>query len=306
MKICTELTPVVKHNGSLIYYKRDDLYTPYGKEHINGGKTRQAIQLFSEIYSSDILPNHNNGVVTASSVHSPQSAIIAKVASDFGADCIVAIGGSSEETMDSHHMIRLCKYYGADVVNVAGHGMTSAIDALAKRKIISENNYMLIKFAIAMDNNPEAIFSGVIDQVANIPDELDVLVVPVGSGIQFAGILVGLEKYGKKVGRVIGVGFCDRRKNIDGYLNQFKYGDVLFGDGEVKEFSDYEMILTDYDYNKSIWEKCMADDSMLDDIYEGKAHLWMRENIDISKEKTLFWCVGRRLNVDEVDSLINK
>jgi 1-aminocyclopropane-1-carboxylate deaminase/D-cysteine desulfhydrase-like pyridoxal-dependent ACC family enzyme len=305
MKLCTELTPIMKTNGSLLYYKRDDLYAPYGAEHINGGKVRQAVQLFSEIHS-DIRMNHNSGVLTASSVHSPQSAIIAKVAQEFDIDCIVAIGGTKEDTVDNHHMMRLSKYYGADVVNVAGHGMTSAIDALAKKKILDNNGYKLIKFAIALDNNPEAIFDGVMNQVANIPDELDVLVVPVGSGIQFAGILLGLEKYGKKVGRVIGVGFCDRRKNIDGYLNQFKYGDVLFGDGKVKVFSDYEMVLTDYDYSKSVWEKCAADDSLLDDIYEGKAHEWMRDNIDVKNQKTLFWVVGRRLREDEVDNIINK
>ncbi len=43
----TDLTPVEIHNK--IYYKRDDYYTPYGKENVNGGKTRQAICLFREL-----------------------------------------------------------------------------------------------------------------------------------------------------------------------------------------------------------------------------------------------------------------
>ena len=41
----------------------------------------------------------------------------------------------------------------------------------------------------------------------------------------------------------------------------------------------------------------------IDDIYEGKAHKWMRENIDTTKEKTLFWIIGRRLTAEEVDKL---
>jgi len=41
----------------------------------------------------------------------------------------------------------------------------------------------------------------------------------------------------------------------------------------------------------------------MDDIYEGKAHKWMRENIDTDAEKTLFWIIGRRLTAPEVDSL---
>ena len=43
----TDLTPVEIHNK--IYYKRDDYYAPYGKENVNGGKTRQAICLFREL-----------------------------------------------------------------------------------------------------------------------------------------------------------------------------------------------------------------------------------------------------------------
>ena len=29
-----------------LYWKRDDLYKPFGDYHVNGGKVRQALQLF--------------------------------------------------------------------------------------------------------------------------------------------------------------------------------------------------------------------------------------------------------------------
>ena len=38
------LTPVEEYNG--IYYKRDDLYCPWGD--VNGGKVRQAKKLFEQ------------------------------------------------------------------------------------------------------------------------------------------------------------------------------------------------------------------------------------------------------------------
>ena len=38
------LTPVDYREG--IYWKRDDLFRPFGEYHVNGGKVRQAIQLF--------------------------------------------------------------------------------------------------------------------------------------------------------------------------------------------------------------------------------------------------------------------
>ena len=291
-----DVTPIEYYNN--VFYKRDDLYTPFGDTHVNGGKVRQAVQLFDEIHD-DIMDNHNGGVVTASSVHSPQSAIIAKVAQEHGFKCIIAVGGTKKETLYNHHMMRLSKFYGADIEIVAGHGMTTAIDAGAKKKIIAHNGYKLIKFAISLESNPEAIFDGVTDQVANLPDEFDNLVIPVGSGIQFAGIIRGLKKYNKKVKRIVGVSFCDRTKNINAHLDRFKYENFP---AEVTEFDDYEIVLTKHAYSKSVWEN--VGDVPLDDIYEGKAHLWMRENIDTEKESTCFWVIGRRLNPTEVDDLI--
>ena len=75
------LTPVDFREG--LYWKRDDLYKPFGDYHVNGGKVRQALQLF-ETKIDDIKNKHNNGVITAASVHSPQSANIAKVAEKYG------------------------------------------------------------------------------------------------------------------------------------------------------------------------------------------------------------------------------
>jgi 1-aminocyclopropane-1-carboxylate deaminase/D-cysteine desulfhydrase-like pyridoxal-dependent ACC family enzyme len=292
------ITPIQQYNN--IYYKRDDLYTPFGENSINGGKVRQAIQLFDEIHE-DIKNNHNSGVVTGSSVHSPQGAIIAKLAQHCKLKCIIAVGGTKPETLYNHHIMRLTKFYGADIQNVAGHGMTAVIDARIKDTIIPKTRYKHIKFAISLESNPEAIFDGVTEQVQNIPDELDNLVIPVGSGIQFSGILRGLEKYKKKVKRIVGVTFVDRRKTINGYLNKFKYN-IFEGVGATKEFHNYEMVLTPFAYSKPIWEDVGG--HMIDDIYEGKAHRWMRENIDTEKERTLFWIVGRRLTEAEVDHLV--
>ena len=121
----TDLTPVEIHNN--IYYKRDDYYAPYGKDNVNGGKTRQAICLFREL-KDEIKNKYNGGVVTGSSVNSPQAPIIAAVAKDFGFKCVIGVGGTTPKTIDTHHMMRLSRHYGADIENVAGHGYTVAID----------------------------------------------------------------------------------------------------------------------------------------------------------------------------------
>ena len=42
----------------------------------------------------------------------------------------------------------------------------------------------------------------------------------------------------------------------------------------------------------------------MDELYEAKAHRWMKDNINLDK-KTLFWIVGRRLTKQEVkDNII--
>jgi len=292
-----KLTPVEFIDG--VYYKRDDYYTPFGVKHVNGGKVRQAIRLFETIHE-DIVNNHNSGVVTGSSVHSPQGAIISKVAKERGLRCIVAVGATKPETLHKHHLVRLSEYYGAEVINVAGTGYQTAVDAGIKKKIISTNGYKLIKFAIALEKNPSAIFESVAEQVSNIPDILDTLVIPVGSGIQMAGILMGLKKYNKQVKRVVGVGFKDRRKVIDGYLKRFQCD--LTSEYLGSAFNSYEMVLTPHTYSKQVVQKVNGE--LVDLIYEGKALEWMRQEPMRDSEKRLFWIVGRSFRKEEVDHIL--
>ena len=123
-------------------------------------------------------------------------------------------------------------------------------------------------------------------QVQNIPDELDVLVMSLGVGIQFSCVLKGLKKYNKKVKRIIGVQVGpDRRKLIDSYLNQNPLFEEPLG-------IEYELYQDTSAYSKTV--DFNIGDFQLDDIYEGKAYKWMIENIDLN-QRILFWCIGRRL-----------
>ena len=122
-------------------------------------------------------------------------------------------------------------------------------------------------------------------QVSNIPDDLDVLVAPMGSGIQFANILRGLHEHKKSVKRVIGVHVGpDRRKLIDSYLTSQSLWDERIN-------YKYELVSTNSSYSQPEIQR--VGNFELDDIYEAKAHKWMLNNIDLN-QKILFWCVGRR------------
>ena len=278
------MTPVEEHNG--IYYKRDDLYCPWGD--VNGGKVRQAIRLFENkrIYDWP-------GVVAAVSVHSPTGPVISRVAKEFNTPCIIAVGGTKVENLDILPMMRLTRYYGAEVRIVAGHGMKNAINARVN-EICEETGYHNIDFSHHIYNDTDLMFNTNSTEVLNIPNELDVLVMSLGVGIQFACVLKGLKKHKKKVKRIIGVQVGpDRRKLIDGYLNQNPLTEPRFD-------LEYELVQYKSAYSKPEIQK--VGNFYLDDIYEAKAHKWMLKNID-KNQKTLFWCVGRRLTSDEVEHI---
>ena len=281
------LTPVEDHYD--IWYKRDDLFCPWGD--VNGGKVRQAIELFAteEIQSS-------SGVIASVSVHSPTGPVISRVAEEYGKYCTIAIGGTTEERLDKLPMMKLTKHFGADVKIVAGHGMKTAINARVN-EICEETGYHNIDYSKHIYQNKDLMFDINAEQVVNIPDDLDVLVMSLGVGIQFACVLKGLKKYNKKVKRIIGVQVGpDRRKLIDCYLNQNPLWEPPFD-------LEYELVQYKSAYSKP--EKQKVGSFYLDDIYEAKAHKWMLENIDLN-QKILFWCVGRRLTSDEVESICKR
>lgn len=289
-----EITPVQFYDG--LYWKRDDYFKPFGEHHVNGGKVRQAIKVF-EHKLDEIKNKYSNGVVTAASVHSPQSANIAKVAKHFDIKCISTVGGTKPENLDKLAMMRLTKHYGSEIRIVAGHGMTAVIHS-RMNDIAKDLNYLPIEMGELMVDNPKIIFETTAEQVQNIPDELDNLIVPSGVAIQLAGILIGIKKYNKKVKRIVSV--CvgpTREKKIEGYFNDV-YG------MNINEFNSFEMYAHKAPYSKGYDVKVNGE--YIDDIYEGKAHHWMVNNVDYKNEKTLFWVVGKRPRLEDVDLIIEK
>ncbi len=297
----TELTPVEKVEE--VFFKRDDYYKPFGEYHVNGGKVRQALIMF-EKYIENIQSKHNNGVITAGSVHSPQSANIAKVAEFHQVKCITCVGGTKPENLDKHHMMKLTKHYGCEVKIVAGHGMSNVIHA-RMRKLAEDNGYMVIEQGELLQKNPLDMFYATADQVENIPDELDNLVVATGVGVQLMGILLGLKKFNKKVKHIHSI--CvgpTREKHMNRYENELlkASGDLVWERPESLNLNEFAMHAHKAPYGKG--HDYMVNGNYIDDIYEGKAYQWMLENVDTANEKTLFWCVGKRPRPEDVDYII--
>ena len=282
-----ELTPL-NELGENIFYKRDDLYRPFGRDNVNGGKVRQGLSLVVENLEN-IRNTHNNTIITQSSVGSPQGAIVAIVAREFGLRCIVCVGGRLEQTLYKHPQMRLIKKFGGEIKIVAGHGMPGVLNARIN-EINKKENFFNIGYGI----NVESCYSSLIDttanQVKNLPKELDYLVVPVGSGLQMAGMLKGVKDQNKKIGKIIGVqAGASRKRKIEELLRGLKIDYDL-----IAPIAPYEKLFKD--------ENIINGGAHLDPLYEAKAHYWMRNEMishygeKRKHPKVCFWVIGHRLD----------
>lgn len=283
-----ELTPIETYNN--ILFKRDDLYVPYTDIPLSGGKVRQCQSLLTPLLDQ-IKQKHDSTIATCTSVHSPQGIIVATVAHKLGLKSILGVGGKVQ--FDKHSMLTYCnKNYNTELKILSGiaynHQLYKELSNYHKQK-----QFYIVRFGINLETNPEAILGSISNQAENIPTDLDNIVIPAGSGITAAGILLGLKQFNIKPKRVIihQIAGNDRRKDIRSILHQRLH--LL---SHTIKF-DYVADPT-YPYSKELKHivKDTATNSQfeLDPIYEAKTYDWLikRSNIDTDKERTLFWVVG--------------
>jgi 1-aminocyclopropane-1-carboxylate deaminase/D-cysteine desulfhydrase-like pyridoxal-dependent ACC family enzyme len=280
-----ELTPV-QETARNRFYKRDDLFRPFGDKAVNGGKVRQSLCLVAENLTN-IRKHHQSTIITQTSVHSPQGAIVASVAKELGLKAIICVGSSNRTALMKHPQMQLIDSLGAEIRIVAKHGMPNVLGAKI-RDINATEHFFDIGFGMNVDSAYEALIGSTVNQVKNLPDELDYLVCSVGSGLQMAGILTGIHKFNKRIGKVVGVGVGpSRRKTIDRHLQGIGI--------------EYDLIPPIAPYAKKYDEIIVGDGAVLDELYEAKAHHWMSNNLlthygDKRKHPKIgFWVIGCRI-----------
>lgn len=276
LKLSRQLTPIEELNG--ILFKRDDLFMPFPDEQINGGKVRQAINLIHDNFDL-IRQEYHSMVATSCGVHSPQGMIVSRVAKEFGLGCFVGYGRVLPENLVKNKFVQ-------EIIRNGGNARTIATQPFDKvityhlRELQNEGdgkNFYIIKFGIDIDRNP-IVIDCISNQVENLPDDLDNLIIPCGSGITSGAILRGIKKFKKQIDRiwVVHISGEDRRNEINKIEDSVLY---------------FYVKGTGYPYGKEV--KVTVDGKLnLDSIYEAKAYDWMTKNIDYRKERTLFWCVG--------------
>ena len=306
----SELTPVELISG--IHYKRDDLFVPFkgvdfngsNLNLVNGGKVRQAIFLFDNEYEN-IKNNCDNKVACGGGVSSPQLGIISAVALYLGIKPIGVIGGVAPLTEDNkeeyeanmarslkkHNLVDHARIAGAEIRGACKLGYNSAITAKIKDWQKDEKMFE-VRFGINLEDNEDAIIGSTEDQVRNLPDGINNLVLPVGSGIIGAGILRGLIKHKKKEDRpkniiLIQIANTSRKKTVDKLITD-----------KTKLFAPklkYTMILDDtYPYATSVTQYIDKENNIdLDSIYEAKAYEYAIKNeLLLPNRNDCFWIVG--------------
>lgn len=243
------LTPVERHAGHLV--KRDDLFEVAG---IAGGKVRTCAWLARDAV----------GLVTAGARHSPQIAIVARVARHMGipAICVTAPGQDTPEIVDAVQ-------HGAEIIR-AKVGYTNVISARA-REVAEDHGWTLIPFGMEHVAAVEQTSSQVVNVIASGAQRI---VAPVGSGMSLAGILAGLGAAGSTLpvlGVVVG---ADPTKRLDRFASGWRDRATLVPAGVP--------------YEKSVYVRW--DDLRLDPIYEAKCARFVEPS-------DLLWIVGIRATV---------
>lgn len=198
-----ELTPVELRNG--IHYKREDLHRneQYG---VNGAKFRACRHLMGRAVEAGA-----TAVVSASSVLSPQAAMAGVLAEEFGLDCTLVLGASKPETAPKHVSVKIAMDAGA-TLNLDSKVAYNPVIQRAGNLLAKETGAWQLPYGITTP--ADASRQEVLDfldvggnQVRNLPEGIETLVVPFGSGNTAAGILYGLSMWGvSSLKRVVLVG----------------------------------------------------------------------------------------------------
>ena len=228
-----------------IYVKREDLAI---FKNINGGKGRVITYLIEQGIEEGY-----TDFVSCGSRDSVQCEMISMICECYEVQCHLFIPSGSDTPiitqMKNNHNTKIIRTDVGYVSTIKKQSLDYA----------NNNDYFYIPFAledeITIEINKE--------QVQNIPNEIQRIVVPIGSGMNFISIIKGLEEYNKNI-PVLGVQIgLDPTKNIQKFL----------GNTTIH----YEIIKSELAYNKKAKEYKLGD-IKLNRTYEAKCLPYLKPN----------------------------
>jgi 1-aminocyclopropane-1-carboxylate deaminase/D-cysteine desulfhydrase-like pyridoxal-dependent ACC family enzyme len=180
-----ELTPIQFIDN--IYFKRDDLYVPFGEGTVNGGKLRQCMSLVS----SNLKNKKIDCIISGSSIHSPQNAIVSGVGNYFNIPTYIFIGGNIDKNIKSNYLIKeVLKYNG--ILKESPSGRNSVLLSNIKKFAKLFKNSLIINYGIDLYDYYQDIILSISNQCSNLDKYYDNLAITCGSSITSIGVIFGL------------------------------------------------------------------------------------------------------------------
>jgi hypothetical protein len=310
-----DLSPVEKIGN--IWIKREDKFAPLGYGNINGSKLRVCIWLISNALQSGA-----KGVIHGAVTGSPQHPMVATICKHYGAPCVDVVG---TDDIAGHPNLVIAQSMGASFVPCKV-GYAKTLEATAYRLQREKyKDYFVLETNITVNEGRNSVdrirsfhtVGGT--QAANIPDNIETIILPAGSCNSAVGalyglayrltrtrtalpnlkriILLGIGNYGSK-----DPDFIRRRLDLIGAPDIFNWPWNVESGLPFNEEPENKIAIHHYDLNGSGY--CSYSDLMpytyggvvTHPRYEGKCFHYMEDNEKIFgqyfNDKTMFWIVG--------------
>ena len=257
-----EITPVEKIGN--IWVKRNDLYELAG---CKGGKVASAYKLIL-----DAKEKGYDTVVTTGSRQSPQCEIVSCLCEMENMKCHLLMPSGEDtkvlRTIYNNKNSTLHRYTKRCALQVN-------LNKYAK-KMAEENNWYLIPFGMQCTKNVDLVAK----QVVNIPKEVKRIVVPVGSGMTFCGVMKGLVDCKRLDIELVGVVTGGNPEKI---ISIFRPKFVELPKWRLEVFHpEFKRGKDRY----ALRAQASIGDIELDEVYEAKC-------MEFIQDGDLFWIVGK-------------
>lgn len=278
------LTPWENHQG--VWFKREDYFAPLSYGGPNGAKCRQLIHLMNTQREG------KSHVLSGASLKSPQLSMSTIIGAHYGLPARLVVGATKPETMLKHPNPRISAGFGAKFEYIS-----VAYNPQLQKKVeeLTKPSSLVVRYGITLDHLTQPIedvlaFHEVgANQVKNLPEEVEVLIVPAGSCNSLVSVLLGLSRDSKNLKRLFTLGIGPNKMdwvaercakmgiNLDALPFKWKHHSL-----HDSGFSTYQDMMPE-----------SFDGIQFHPTYEGKMIRYLKSEGWIPQDGTVgFWIVG--------------
>lgn len=280
-------TPIEQKSDG-VYYKREDKFSLFGINTLNGAKCRQLLYLFES------RPKGVDTVVHGTNVNaSPQTPMTAAIAKHYGLRCIQVAGGTNFKSISQKNLPLFATMFDTEYDLSCRSGFNVGVQKRVQTIMQDFDNCFTIERDITLDhklpNNKVSDIKSFHEvgacQVQNIPNHIEDIVIPFGSANSATSILLGLSMHRpKNVKRIYLINVGVDKRNF-----MFQRLKLMGADVSSFEFVWHD---TKEPYSK-LYKGVQQDDITFHPRYEAKTILYIRKNLPkLIKDTTLFWNIG--------------